>query len=185
VLNRVLGNFIENLEKDQLKVSFFSGTINLENLQVKRTLFDAMPLPFKLHYGKVGKIHIKVPVMNIFNSPLIVEISDVFVFVKPKHFEEWKESVEVEAFQRSTLNSLQKYEDYLQEREQLEQKHPGMMQNLVTRIIDNLQVKISNVVVRLEDELSLPYQPFALSAIVGQVEARTCNEKWQPKFVGN
>ena len=86
VLNRTLGNFIENLDAEQLNISIWNSNVKLENLQIKPTIFDSMPVPFTLHYGKVGKIFIDIPILNINNSPLKIEISDVFVFIKPKHF---------------------------------------------------------------------------------------------------
>ena len=116
-----------------------------------------MPLPFTLHYGKVGSIKLDIPVINIASSPLKVEISDVFILIKPKHFDLWSEKVEIEAFINKTLSYLDKYEAYLTESTQLEQSNPGMMANLITKIIDNIQVKISNVYIRIEDELSIPH----------------------------
>jgi vacuolar protein sorting-associated protein 13A/C len=138
VLNRVLGNFIENLDSEQLNISLWSSTVKLENLQIKPTIFDSMPVPFTLHYGKVGRIFIDIPLMNIMSSPLKIEIADVFVFIKPKHFNIWKEQVEIDAFINKTLNYLDKYEAYLTESTQLEQQSPGMMMNLVSKIIDNI-----------------------------------------------
>ena len=119
VLNRFLGTFIENLDADQLNISLWSGVVKLENLQVKPNLFDSMPLPFTLHYGKVGKILLEIPVINIASAPLKIEISDVFIFVKPKHFDLWSEKVEIEAFVNKTLQFLDKYEAYLTETIQL------------------------------------------------------------------
>ena len=62
-----------------------------------------MPLPFTLHYGKVGKILLEIPVINIASSPLKIEIKDVIIFVKPKHFNLWNDKVEIEAFVTKTL----------------------------------------------------------------------------------
>jgi len=36
--------------------------------------------------------------MKLFSKPLKIEISDVFMIVKPKRMEEWKEEVEIAAF---------------------------------------------------------------------------------------
>lgn len=98
ILNKVLGDFIENIDPSQLKISIGSGKVNLRNMKLKSTLFDSMPLPFKLVYGQVGKIHLQIPVWNMFNSPLIIEIEDVFGYVRPKKTDEWKEEVEVKDF---------------------------------------------------------------------------------------
>ena len=59
-----------------------SGDVLLENLQIKNTLFDNMPLPFKLHYGKVGRIFLDIPMTGIFSKPLKIELSDIFMIIK-------------------------------------------------------------------------------------------------------
>ncbi len=120
VLNTFLGNFIENLDSEQLKISLWSSTVKLENLQIKPTLFDSMPVPFTLHYGKVGRIFIDIPIMNLSSSPLKLEISDVFVFIKPKNFDLWSEKVEIDAYIEKTISFLDKFETYLTESTQLE-----------------------------------------------------------------
>lgn len=139
-----------------------------------------MPLPFSLHYGKVGRIFIDIPVWNIASAPLKVEISDVFMFIKPKHFDLWKEKVEIDAYIEKTLSFLDKFEAYLTETTQLEQKSPGMIMSLVQKIVDNIQIKVTNVYVRIEDPLSIPRMPFALGIVIGSIQAETMNDKWQP-----
>jgi vacuolar protein sorting-associated protein 13A/C len=138
VLNRTLGTFIEDLDAEQLKISIWNSNVKLENLQIKPSIFDSMPVPFTLHYGKVGKIFIDIPILTINTSPLKIEISDVFVFIKPKHFNIWSEKVEIDAFINNTFNSLEKYEDYITETTQLEQQQPGMIPNLISKIVDNI-----------------------------------------------
>jgi len=120
VLNRFLGNFIENLGAEQLNISLWNGQITLQDMQIKKTLFDSMPVPFNMHYGKVGKIYIDIPVINISTEPLKIELYDVFLFIKPKKLDEWKENVEVKAFKDSVQSSLDKYENYLQEKAKLD-----------------------------------------------------------------
>jgi hypothetical protein len=34
----------------------------------------------------------------MFNNPLIIEITDLFALVRPKHIKEWNEEVEIKAF---------------------------------------------------------------------------------------
>jgi hypothetical protein len=73
---------------------------------LKSTIFDSLPLPFSLTYGQVGLIDLVIPVWNMFNSPLIIEISDVFAYVKPKHVSEWNEDVEEKSFKKTTQSLL-------------------------------------------------------------------------------
>ena len=46
ILNGVLGDFIENIDKNQLSISLWGGSVTLENVQIKATMFDTKPLPF-------------------------------------------------------------------------------------------------------------------------------------------
>ena len=65
-------------------------------------------------------------------------MSDIIIFIKPKHFDLWNEKVEIEAFVNKTLSYLDKYEAYLTESTQLEQRNPGMMANLIQNVINNI-----------------------------------------------
>lgn len=56
VLNRVLGNFIEDLSSDSLNISLLSGEVTLENLRIKSKVVDQIGLPYKLKSGYIGKI---------------------------------------------------------------------------------------------------------------------------------
>lgn len=51
VLNNHLGMFIEDLDKDQLGASIFTGQLELKNMKLKKTMFKDSPLPFNLDYG--------------------------------------------------------------------------------------------------------------------------------------
>lgn len=51
VLNKVLGNFIENLDPAQLNISLLHGDIILTNMKLRSDLFEALPVPFALDYG--------------------------------------------------------------------------------------------------------------------------------------
>ena len=88
-INLYLSSFIENLDKNQLGISVISGNLELENLQLKTTLFNDSPLPFLLQAGQVGRIFFKIPFWDMFKSPLIIEISNIFGLVKLKPKSQW------------------------------------------------------------------------------------------------
>ena len=117
ILNKVLGDFIENIDPSQLNISIKSGVVKFQNMKLKSTLFDSMPLPFQLVFGQVGLIHLQIPVWNMFNSPLIIEIENVFGLVRPKRIDEWKEEVEIKDFQSNTQAILERYEVFSQNAE--------------------------------------------------------------------
>jgi hypothetical protein len=55
-------------------------------------------LPFALDFGEIGLISLKIPVWNMFNAPMVIEISDIMAVVRPKHVKEWSEEVEVKSY---------------------------------------------------------------------------------------
>jgi len=89
LLNQYLGQFIDDLDAKQLGTSVFAGSIKLSNLTLKQSLFDNSPLPFALKFGRVGRISIKIPFWDMFKSPLIIEIENIFGFIAFKQMEEW------------------------------------------------------------------------------------------------
>ena len=61
VLNKVLGDWIENLDSKNLNLSVLSGEILLQDLRVKSDAFDNLGLPFRLVHGFLGKLSAKIP----------------------------------------------------------------------------------------------------------------------------
>ena len=61
LINKYLGDFIENMNSDQLNVSLLSGKILLENITLKNDLLQLLGIPFELKHAKVGKISVQIP----------------------------------------------------------------------------------------------------------------------------
>ena len=55
--------------------------------------------------------------------------------------------------------------------------------SFIGTIIENLQVKISNVHIRYEDDISIPSQPLVCGFSLDSLSAQSCDENWIPKFV--
>jgi hypothetical protein len=82
ILNRTLSAFIDDLSNDQLNISLFGGTVDLDNVSVKKTILDNFPFPFRLEFGSIGKIFMQIPIRNIGSSQVKVEIKNVFILLK-------------------------------------------------------------------------------------------------------
>ena len=107
VLNKVLGDFIENINPEQLNISLMRGDVNLSNMKLRGDLFDSLPLPFALESGQIGCIHLKIPFWNLLGSPIVIELSDVLAVVRPKNMSEWSEEVELRAFKEANRRRLE------------------------------------------------------------------------------
>jgi len=54
--------------------SIYRGALLLNNMRLKPTMFDSSPVPFQLKYGQIGRIYLKIPIWDMFASPLIMEV---------------------------------------------------------------------------------------------------------------
>ena len=153
------------------------------NLSIKPNILDNMPLPFKLKYGKVGRIFVDVPVTSLLSSPLKIEISEIFMLVEPKDVDEWNEKIIEDAFVNSVQSSLVNLEEFFKGQLEAQNSEPGMAANMINKIIDNLQVDISNIYLRFEDSISNPKMPYAIGMCLEAIQLYTWNEKWMRAFV--
>ncbi|CAG9318027.1 unnamed protein product [Blepharisma stoltei] len=181
VLNSVLGDFIENLNPDQLNLSIFSGTISLENLRVKSEALDKLGLPFKLGSGYVGTIQVEIPWTSLGSSPLKVIIKDVIVLLLPHPKSQWDEQEQRTINQKSRRSQIDKFEVMNSEEVSVESS-PGMVEKLITKIVDNIQIELKNVYIRVEDSESFS-QKFALGLKIEEISCFTCNSSWEPQFM--
>ncbi len=151
-------------------------------MKLKRSLFDSMPLPFALKFGQLGSLILKIPVWNMFNQPLVIEITDLFALVNPKQLQDWNEEVEIKAYQNSNQSALEQYEVFSQSAESLTQKDPSSIDKLIAKIIDNIQIKISNIYIRYEDAYSAPNQgtgKFVMGLLLKEFSTFTTGADWK------
>lgn len=104
----------------------------------------------------------KIPWTRIKSDPVICEISNVFIVLKPKTEVPYNELAEKLKNHTVKMNDLEKYE--LMKKAEAEQrmkegkkkeitseKDPGFVAKLVETIINNLQIRLMNVHIRYED----------------------------------
>ena len=180
VLNRVLGDWIENLNSDNLNLSIFSGQILLQDLRLKTSAFHNLGLPFNLEYGHVGKIYATIPWTALSTSPLRVLVEDIHIFLNPLPTEHWKPDSEIERRINQKLTTLKQLEAL--KNSEVESKTPGFVEKLVGKIVYNLQIEVKNVYFRYTDSVSSS-QRFSFGAVLGSLKAVTCNSLWNEEFM--
>lgn len=90
LLQSLLADFFEpsSLSSEDLKVSLFGGTVELERLELKPGALEALGLPFEVIRGQISYLKLRANWRNLFNEPIKVELGDVFVLFRPI---EWKQ----------------------------------------------------------------------------------------------
>uniref|UniRef100_A0A8D2Q5L1 Vacuolar protein sorting 13 homolog A n=1 Tax=Varanus komodoensis TaxID=61221 RepID=A0A8D2Q5L1_VARKO len=148
VLNRFLGDYVVNLDSSQLKLGIWGGAVALKNLEIKENALVTM-------YSSVfiGQLNLQIPWKNLYTQPVEAVLDEVYLLIVPtasiKYDAEKEEKHQLEAKQRE----LQRIEDAKQKIQQ--EKQDTFLEKLITQVIRNLQLKISNIHIRYEDDVSI------------------------------
>ncbi|KAJ5066281.1 vacuolar protein sorting-associated protein 13a-related [Anaeramoeba ignava] len=193
VLNKILGDFIEELDQNKLKLSIFKGSVVLKNLILKPDALNRFNLPIYVKSGFLGTLHLEIPWKNLKSKPVIVNLDKIFLIAGQQEYKEYKKEKEETFFELAKQKKLEAYEIWKQNKEaeklkkskskKSESDDPGFTEKLIAKIIDNLQISISNVHVRFESEIDK--KPFAMGVTLDAITAQSADENWKPAFVEN
>ncbi|CAO3651068.1 unnamed protein product [Cunninghamella blakesleeana] len=189
LLNWFLGAYVSNLNYNQLQIGIWSGEVVLRNLKLKREALDKLNLPIDVLEGYLGELTLNIPWSNLKGKPVMVNIKDIYVLAVPRNeatmtveeMEERRYQTKKRKLANAELvNSSQKVQNTTDE-----VKNDTFVNQLVTKIMNNLQFSISNIHVRYEDDVSVPNQRFAAGITLSELSAITTDENWIPKTIGD
>uniref|UniRef100_A0A8C3I2N0 Vacuolar protein sorting 13 homolog A n=1 Tax=Chrysemys picta bellii TaxID=8478 RepID=A0A8C3I2N0_CHRPI len=159
VLNRFLGDYVVNLDSSQLSLGIWGGNENPAASQ--------LDVPFKVKAGHIGQLNLQIPWKYLYTQPVEAVLDGVYLLIVPtasiKYDAEKEDRQLLEAKQRE----LQRIEDAKQkiadQDKGQEEKQDTFVEKLVTQVIKNLQVKISNIHIRYEDDVSTSHLAILIS----------------------
>ncbi|XP_071346078.1 intermembrane lipid transfer protein VPS13C isoform X2 [Trachinotus anak] len=229
LLNRFIGDYVENLDKSQLKIGIWGGNVVLENLKVKENALSEFNVPFKVKAGQIGKLTLKIPWKNLYNDAVVATLDGLYLLVVPGATIKYDAAKEERYHQEAKQRELQRIEEALQmaarrasqtgdllfslesvvykephnvpkghkkhkkhkkglkklkrhdnkgEKPQ-EEKKDTFVEKLATQVIKNLQVKISSIHLRYEDDLSDPQRPLSMGVTLSELSLQTTDENWK------
>ncbi|KAI6181931.1 hypothetical protein M3Y98_00882500 [Aphelenchoides besseyi] len=192
VLNNYVGEYLENLNADQISVALLQGQVELENVPLRRTALQKYDIPLEVRSGVIGKLTLSVPITHIRSEPWVLKMSDLLVLLGPNQSDDNVEAVE-------------KYEQTRKEQqlEELEAVHKRSLlrsaslemkvddsQNgwwgasVVSAVSNNIQLILDNVHIRYEDNVTMPDgSPFHFGFRIQNISIQTTNAQWKPGFV--
>jgi len=155
-------------------INTFSGTVTVENMKIKPQALDFLRLPVQIKIGYVGKIVATINYSALMSSkpaqsPVNVVVEDVFLVLGPKEKEEFDKEQYVKDMIAAKVSSLQTWQKAAFPADQEAQKAYGM----VDRIIDNLNISVSNIHIRFEAE------PYAFGITLKELQIVTTDENWE------
>ena len=175
IIDNFLSNFIE-IDKSQTYASLWSGVLELKNLKIKKESFSYINLPyFILEKGYIGKIKIEISMPFFYSNPINISINDIFIFSKQKDINHLNEQEEIKSMKDFKNKKLISDEQIFNKLEEIKNEEPS----LITQIINNINISINNFVLRFEDSISNPENPFSFGIILKKFKIKSTNEDFE------
>ncbi|XP_073974267.1 vacuolar protein sorting 13D isoform X3 [Rhodnius prolixus] len=193
VINNYLGKYVENLNTDQLSIGLLQGAVELENLPLKKDSLRQIGLPVEVRAGLIGKVKLKIPVSQITSAPWEIYMDQLYIVVGPVRLTELSEEAEEQAVLDYKLSRLDAIETGWRSETETSQDTSyyassysswlGLSMNFAANIIENLQLKIKDVHIRYEDNMTIAGKTFAAGIQMESLSAQSCNALWNPCFI--
>lgn len=150
----------------------FPNRIKIDPVDKSNSIFQyELNLPIKVKIGTVGKIWIKIPWNYLWNEPITVNIEDIHIIAEPivsyDKYDPEKDKRLIRASKRKILADLETDKEYIG-------GPNSFSEHLLTNIVNNLQLSITNVHIRYEDSVSTE-TPLACGLCIGSITAETTN----------
>ena len=179
VLQDALGDYIEGLAPESLKLGLWSGKIELQNLRVNTKAVDELSLPVRVESGTVGKLSVAIPWSSLGSTPVRIAIENVDVTLASQTDPDpdTLQKVVEDALSAKLERADAACRRALAAKTETTETDPGYMRRLAAKVVDNLEISISNVRARItaaDCACSLWCQSLSLQA---------CDASWTPCFV--
>ncbi|XP_022429176.2 vacuolar protein sorting-associated protein 13A isoform X1 [Delphinapterus leucas] len=184
VLNRFLGDYVVNLDKSQLNLGIWAGAVALKNLEIKENALSQLDVPFKIKVGHIGNLSLLIPWKNLYTQPVEALLEDIYLLIVPSSrikYDPLKEEKQLFEAKQQELKRIEEAKRKVadQEKHRVE-KQDTFTEKLITQIIKNLQVKISNIHIRYEDDVTNRDNPLSFGISLQNLSMQTTDQYWIP-----
>ncbi|XP_030850036.1 vacuolar protein sorting-associated protein 13A [Strongylocentrotus purpuratus] len=184
VLNKYLSKYIRNLDSHNLELGIFDSSLELTDLEIKPEALAQLNLPIEVVAGHIGRIYIDFSWTGLFSEPVVVNVEDLLVLVSPvadRPYDEEKARNAENASKQQKLSAIEVAKKASSSSDTSSKSHDlSFTEKLTAAIINNIQVNVSNVHIRYEDNSTYPGKPFAFGVALHRVSAQTTDEEWEP-----
>ncbi|XP_077417334.1 intermembrane lipid transfer protein VPS13A isoform X1 [Vanacampus margaritifer] len=187
VINRFLGDYVVNLDSSQLKLGIWGGDAALRNLEIKENALSQLDIPFKVRAGHIGRLQLQIPWKNLYTQSVEATLDGVYLLIVPTASIKYDAEKEEKQLQEARQRELQRIEEtklkVAEQENPTAEKQDTFVEKLVTQIIKNVQVKISNIHIRYEDDVTNPQCPLSFGVSLSNLSLQTCDEDWNPTLL--
>ena len=184
----------ESIDPSRLKVQILSGDIELDGAELREDAFDFLGLPIEIGRSYIGHITANVPWKSAGNKPLVVHVNDVYIVLRVRHTwpkdrrekrrrqrQQWKSS-RATAYLLEQENKGKKAQEGSDSEDKNKHK-PSFFQRLATKVLDNLQFRIHNVHICIEDSSSFRDNSVIAGITCKDLVIQSTDASYIPKFV--
>jgi hypothetical protein len=176
IIEKYLSNILE-INKDLTKSSLFTGEIQMSNLKIKPEIFTLLDLPyFELVHGYVGKLRIKVQMPRVHLHPIKVEVENVFFHAEQKKISNINKEKEIKFMEGYKISQLQGLEEFKNE---INNYQDEVNPNMLSKLINNIEININNICIRFDDEISYALTPFCFGIILKNIKFKTVDKDFK------
>ncbi|KAF1325450.1 Vacuolar protein sorting-associated protein, partial [Globisporangium splendens] len=204
LLDAVLGSYVKNIDPDALKISVWNGKIEVEAVELQP---EAFPLPkeFRLVKGTLHQLRIDMPWTNLANQPIRVDIADMSLLLQVCDGEEKgdaesdmeadpaadaaelakKKQIKLRR-KRATMDAIERATQFNERNVQLIQGQSWTQSfffKLLVKVLDNVQLHVQHLHLRLEDSVSDPKQPYAVGMTLESLIVKSADAGWNYTMV--
>ncbi|CAD5233590.1 unnamed protein product [Bursaphelenchus xylophilus] len=193
VLNNYVGEYLENLNADQISIALLQGQVELENVPLRKTALRKFDVPLEVRSGIIGKLTLSVPIAHIKSEPWVLKMSDLLILLGPNSdpssnldlVEESEQSKKEQMYEELEKLHKQRLLDAASITLQLEEiQNAWWGASLVSAVSNNIQLILNNVHIRYEDDKTMPDKmPFHFGFRIHNISIQTTNSQWKPGFV--
>ncbi|KAF2983033.1 hypothetical protein EK904_011694 [Melospiza melodia maxima] len=165
-------------ESDQL------GAVALKNLEIKENALSQLDVPFKVKAGHISQLNLQIPWQNLYTQPVEAVLDGVYLLIVPTATIKYDAEKEAKQFLEARQRELQRIEEAKQkiadQDKVKEEKQDTFVEKLVTQVIKNLQLKISNIHIRYEDDITNRDNPLSFGISLQNLSMQTSDKNWNP-----
>ncbi|XP_036356919.1 vacuolar protein sorting-associated protein 13D isoform X3 [Octopus sinensis] len=186
IVNNYIGEYVENLNRDSVYVGLLAGAVQLDDLILKKDVFNQFGLPLQLKKGMIRKITLKIPVTRIHSEPWVITMEGVYIIVEPMKHADCDKIERKKLYQSSKQLALETVDDMLKQSGKSKASSSSWLVTLTSvasNILENLQLHVNDVHIRYEDSDLNPSHPFAVGIDLDSLIAQSTDENWVPCFV--
>lgn len=126
-----------------------------------------------MRIGTIGQISLQIPWTGLYTQPIIINVQDVLILVGPavsnQFFDSEREKRLIRAAKKKILQDLESESEVLGGPQ-------NFFENLLTTIVNNVQIFIRNVHIRYEDSISSTEGSLACGLCLQSMSIETTNK---------